>query len=164
MPVSALISDMDELGKKVLDSLQAQCAKREYCTADIRRKALEKLEGNRDAAAEVVECLVADSFVDDARYASAFAREKASLQGWGPIKIRYMLRSKGIGDGVISAALAEVEPEKAAIRMDKLLENKWKTLREDPQGKFKLIKFALTRGYDYPEVEAAVKRLLSSAE
>lgn len=154
-----IFSKMTDRQKEVFNSLSAQCARREYCVSDIRRKAVERLEGDREAAEEVVSELVEQRFVDDARYASAFAREKASLQGWGAIKIRYMLRGKGISDADIAAGLAEVDSAKAGERLYKLLENKWKTLQEDPQGKFKLIKFALTRGYDYPEVEAAVKEI-----
>lgn len=141
------------MNKEVLSAMEALCAKREYCVSDIRRKALLKLEGDGEAAEEIVASLVADKFVDDARYASAFAREKASLQGWGPIKIRFQLRMKGISDADINAALDDVDTEKAAARLERLLETKWKTLREDPQGRLKLIKFALSRGYDYSEVE-----------
>lgn len=150
---------MEESAKKVLLSLQAGCAKREYCVKDITRKALEKLDGDRDAADEIVRSLVQDGFVSDLRYASAFAREKSSLQGWGAIKIRFMLRSRGIADEDIAEALREIDPQRAVGRLEKLLENKWKTLQDDPQGRFKLIKFALGRGYDYPEIEAAVKRV-----
>jgi len=153
---------MEESVKKVLLSLEAQCAKREYCVSDIRRKAMEKLDGDRDAAEEVLQSLISNKFVSDERYAAAFAREKSSLQGWGPIKIRFMLRSKGVPDAAIAAGLQEIEPEKAAGRLERLLENKWKTLREDPQGKFKLIKFALGRGYDYAEIESVVNRIAAS--
>ena len=79
---------MDDKARKVLDSLQAQCARREYCVSDIRLKAVRKLDGDTQAAEEIVESLVADRFVSDLRYAGAFAREKASLSGWGPVKIR----------------------------------------------------------------------------
>ncbi len=140
--------------------MEALCAKREYCVSDIRRKALLKLEGDGEAAEEIVASLVADKFVDDARYASAFAREKASLQGWGPIKIRFQLRMKGISDADINAALDDVDTEKAAARLERLLETKWKTLREDPQGRLKLIKFALSRGYDYSEVERFLTQIV----
>lgn len=140
--------------------MEALCAKREYCVSDIRRKALLKLEGDGEAAEEIVASLVADKFVDDARYASAFAREKASLQGWGPIKIRFQLRMKGISDADINAALDDVDSEKAAARLERLLETKWKTLREDPQGRLKLIKFALSRGYDYSEVERFLTQIV----
>ena len=149
------------MNKKVLSALQALCAKREYCVSDIRRKAIDRLEGDRDAAEELVASLVADKFVDDARYASAFAREKASLQGWGPVKIRFQLRMKGISEADITAALEEIDSDKASARLEKLLENKWRSLADDPQGRLKLIKFALSRGYEYDEVDPLVRRITS---
>lgn len=145
--------------KEIINQFQRQCAKREYCTSDIRRKALEKLEWNREAAEEVVSSLVAEGFVDDARYASAFAREKSSLQGWGPVKIRFQLRAKGISDADISAALEEIDAEKASARLERLLANKWHSLQDDPQGRLKLIKFALSRGYEYEEIESLIRQI-----
>ena len=71
---------MDE--KKVLERLQRQCVRSEQCTADVRRKALKALEGDSEAAERVLKALVKDRFVDDGRYSAAYAREKASLQGW----------------------------------------------------------------------------------
>ncbi|MBO4624667.1 MAG: RecX family transcriptional regulator [Bacteroidales bacterium] len=141
---------------RCLARLQKLCSKAEYCRADVYRKALKDLEGDAEAAAKVVEQLVADKYVDEARYASAFAREKAALQGWGPVKIRFQLRGKGIKDADIAAALAEVEPEKAEAKLQKLLEAKARTLKGDPQGRLKLIKYALSRGYDYDVVEKMV--------
>ena len=142
---------------RCLSRLQKLCSKAEYCRADVFRKALKDLEGDEEAAAKVVEALTADKYVDDARYAAAFAREKATLQGWGPVKIRFQLRAKGVSDEVIAAALEEIEPEKADARLAKLLESKAKTLKGDPQGRLKLIKFALSRGYDYDVVKKMVQ-------
>ena len=142
---------------RCLSRLQKLCSKAEYCRADIYRKALKDLEGDEEAAAKVVEALQADKYIDDARYAAAYAREKATLQGWGPVKIRFQLRGKGVSDAVIAAALEEIEPEKADARLAKLLEAKAKTLKGDPQGRLKLIKFALSRGYDYDVVKKMVQ-------
>ena len=142
---------------RCLSRLQKLCSKAEYCRAEVFRKALKDLEGDEEAAAKVVEALTADKYVDDARYAAAFAREKATLQGWGPVKIRFQLRAKGVSDEVIATALEEVEPEKANARLAKLLEAKAKTLKGDPQGRLKLIKFALSRGYDYDVVKKMVQ-------
>ena len=146
--------------KKVLDKLQRQCARMEYCTSDIRRKALKDLEGDDAAADRVVASLLADRFVDDLRYASAFAREKASLQGWGSIKIRFMLSGKGIAREVIDAALKEIEPEKASARLEKLVAEKYRVLKDDPQCRLKLLKFILSRGYAYDEAAPAVESVL----
>lgn len=147
---------MDE--KKVLERLQRGCVRSEQCTQAVRAKALKALEGDREAAERVVQSLLQDGFVDDARYSAAFAREKASLQGWGPVKIRFMLRGKGIADEIIDAALAEVDPEKAESKLDRLVVAKYRQLEGDPQWKLKLLKYALGRGYDYDEVSAAVAR------
>ena len=137
----------------MLSKLEAQCAKREYCTEDIRQKAVKAMDGDAEAAAGIVESLLKNSFVSDLRYASAFAREKASLSGWGPIKIRFALGAKRIDRATIDAALQEIEPEKADDKLRRLMEQKWKSLQDDPQGKLKLLKFALGRGYGYDEVK-----------
>lgn len=147
---------------RCLSRLQKLCSKAEYCTADIRRKALKDLEGDADAAEKVVASLVEDRYVDDARYASAYAREKATIQGWGPVKIRFQLRGKGITDAVITEALQEIEPEKAGDKLERLLTAKARTLQGDPQFRLKLLKFGLTRGYEYDETEAAVSKIIAT--
>ena len=148
---------MDEASKKILERLERQCAKREYCRSDIYSKALKALEGDSVKAAEVTDRLVADGYISDLRYASAFAREKAGLTGWGPVKIKFALSAKHIDRGTIDAALGEIDSDKAASKLDKLLAAKWKTLEGDPQAKLKLIKFALGRGYEYAEVQKAIE-------
>ena len=145
--------------EKCLARLQRLCSRAEYCSADIYRKALKDLEGDSEAAARVVASLKEDRYVDDARYAAAFAREKASLQGWGPVKIRFQLRGKGISEADIAAALAEVEPEKADDKLEKLLSAKAHALEGDPQIKLKLLKYALSRGYEYEKIATFVARM-----
>ena len=133
--------------------MQGRCARREYCRAEMRQKALKALDGDDAAAGEVLESLVADGFVDDARYAGAFAREKAVLDGWGPVKIRYMLKAKGIESADIDAALATIDADAAAVKLDKLLAAKARSLQGDPQARLKLIKYALSRGYNYDDIK-----------
>ena len=146
---------------RCLSRLQKLCSKAEYCKADIYRKALKDLEGDQRQAARIVESLTGDKYVSDARYASAFAREKASLQGWGPVKIRFTLRSKGISDADITAALESVDPSAADSRLERLLSAKARALGSDPRRRLKLLKYALSRGYEYDAVEAALARLTS---
>ena len=150
---------MEERVKQVLDALEAQCAKREYCTADIRRKALERLDWDAEAAGAVVDALVEGRFVDDRRYAAAYAREKSSLSGWGPVKIRTTLLARGVPRDAVLAALDEIDPERASAKLEKVLEAKWPTLQDDPQGRLKLIRFALSRGYDYDPIRPLIDRI-----
>lgn len=151
---------MDEQRIKVTDRLRGLCSRREYCVEDIRQKALKALDGNAALAAEVVETLVKEKYVDDLRYASAFARDKSSIQGWGEVKIRYMLSARKVSREVIDQALSEIDTERASSKLQKLLETKYKSLREDPQCRLKLLRFALGRGYSYDEVNDIVNQLL----
>lgn len=144
---------------KVRERLRGLCSRREYCSRDIYTKALRAFEGDREAAERLLEELKADRYVDDSRYASAYARDKASISGWGSVKIRYMLSSKGVGADVIAAALAEVDSEKASSRLEKLLETKRRALKDDPQWRIKLLRFGLGRGYSYDEVSSCVDNL-----
>ena len=144
---------------RCLSRLQKRCSKAEYCSSDVYRKALKALDGDAEAAARVLAALVEEKYVDDVRYAGAFAREKAGLQGWGPIKIRFQLRSKGISEDAIAAALEEVEPGRAADKLERLLAAKARTLEGDPKFRLKMLKFGLSRGYEYAAVEEALKKI-----
>ena len=153
---------MDE--KKTLEKLQRLCSRAEYCSRDVYLKAVKSLEGDAAAAERIVAALVKERYVDDLRYASAFAREKSSLQGWGEVKIRFQLRGKGIPEATITEALGEIDKDKAADKLARLLAEKYKTLQGDPQCKLKLIRFALGRGYGYDEVDPAVEETMNSNE
>lgn len=144
---------------KVLDRLRGLCSRREYCLSDVLRKASDALEGDSAAAREVVDVLVAERYVDDLRYAGAYARDKASIQGWGAAKIKYMLSAKRIDASVIAEALQEIDAERASVRLMKLLESKGRSLRDDPQCRMKLLRFGLGRGYGYEEVSQAIREL-----
>ena len=146
--------------QKVADRMRALCSRREYCRSDIMKKVMTSLDGDREEAEKIVELLVSERYIDDLRYASAFARDKASLAGWGEVKIRYMLSSKGISKDVISQALEEIDENKAGERLEKLMENKLRSLKDDPQVRLKLLRFGLGRGYSYDEVSSVVEQLL----
>ena len=136
------------------------CSRREYCVSDIRKKLMVQLEGKTDEVEQVLDALVREKYIDDLRYASAYARDKASISGWGPTKIRYMLSSKGVSSETIALALEEIDSGKAQNRLDKLMENKLRTLRDDPQCRLKMLRFGLGRGYAYDEVSSVVDGLL----
>ena len=137
---------------KLLERLRRQCSRREYCSADILKKAGEALDGDREGAKEILDALVAEKYVDDLRYATAYAREKAMISGWGGAKIRYVLSGKGIPRETISLALEEIDEARAGQRLERLMAAKAKSLKDDPQARLKLLRFGLGRGYQYDEV------------
>ena len=148
----------------VLNRFQALCSKSEQCSADIFRKILKALDGNEAGAQEMLDSLIADKFIDDARYAAAFARDKARLEGWGPVKIRFKLRAKGISEAAIREGIGQIDADQADDRLLRLLQAKCKSLQGDPQIKFKLLKYALGRGYDYDRIAPMVDKVLSDGQ
>ena len=146
--------------QKVTDRLRRLCSRREYCMSDILKKAEGALDGNTESAKEVLSVLVSEKYVDDLRYATAYAREKAMISGWGETKIRYMLSAKRIDRSLIDQALTEIDASKADSRLHKLLENKAKSLKADPQIRLKLLRFALGRGYQYDDVVRVLQDIL----
>lgn len=145
---------------KVADRMRALCSRREYCRKDILKKVMTALDGDAAKAEEVVGKLVEERYVDDRRYAAAFARDKASIAGWGATKIRYMLTAKGIDREIIASALEEVDVSRADARLEKLMENKARSLKDDPQRRMKLLRFGVGRGYGYEEVSSMIDRIL----
>lgn len=153
---------MDDRQKKVLDRLQAQCSRREYCIKDVREKALKALDGDADAAADVVQALVKDKYVDELRYAGAFAREKAHLTGWGPVKISAALRAKCIPSDIIREVVAEVSAdEDSAGKLEAVLKAKFRTVEGERDAKLRLIRFALQRGYEYNQIRLLIDKIVT---
>ena len=149
---------------KLLSRLQALCSRKEYCSSEMYRKALKGLDGDEEGAAQMLQLLVADKYVDDLRYATAFARDKSSLDGWGPIKISFALKGKGIDAATVAGALAAVDPEKSGDKLRSILESKYRMLKGCGDVRLKLLKFALARGYQYDGLDALVREIMSDGQ
>ena len=156
---------MDEVQKKILSRLQNLCARQECCTKDLLSKAQKALASREgyiaapEAAQQIVASLVDDGYADDRRYSAAFAREKSSITGWGPVKIRMALAAKGISREIAEEALQEIDSERADAKLEKMLRSKWRSLCDDPQGRLKLIRFALGRGYGMDVIHKCIDKM-----
>lgn len=157
---------MTEDSAKTLDYLRRICSAREYCRRDILEKVKKRMAGKMDEeaaraqACEMVDELEKEGYLSEERYAGAFARDKAGIAGWGPLKIRQALQLKGVSKEAITNAMESIDAAKTDDRLRKSLETKYKLLRDDPQVKIKLLKFALSRGFEYPQAVSAVNEIL----
>ena len=139
--------------EKLLGRMMRLCAGRECCRSEIRRK-LAALPAEQ--AQEVLDTLCREGYLDDARYARAFARDKSALQGWGSLKIQLALQRKQIDAADIAVALEAIDLPAADAKMEQVLRAKWKSLarEEDPARKeAKFFRYALGRGYGYQEIK-----------
>ncbi|MDR0421284.1 MAG: RecX family transcriptional regulator [Prevotellaceae bacterium] len=147
--------------EEALIRLQALCSSYEKCTCDIRQKLIEyKIEPAK--IAEIIQKLQNAGFVDDLRFACSFARTKHDVSKWGKQKIEYHLRAKQIPEEFIKNALENISDEAYGETVVAELAKKLKTTKAKSQSELiaKLMKFALSRGYDYSVSYEAIKNMI----
>ena len=156
------------LRSKILDPkaaaarLEAMCARSEQCTSDLLRKLA--AWGIASAEAQrIVQSLEAQGFVDDARYAEVFVRDKYRFARWGVYKIRMHLSARRISSSDIESALRSVDTDEYYSLLLSALRSKARTLSPDhlttPEGRAKLMRFAISRGYESSLVSRAIREL-----
>lgn len=84
------------------------CAATEYCEDDIRKR-LARTTLTPSDTQRLITFLRDNSFIDDNRFATAFARDKVRFSGWGKIKIRAALALKRLPTDAIETALDSIE-------------------------------------------------------
>jgi regulatory protein len=87
--------------------LERFCAYQERYTKEIRIKMAEYLLDTADAEV-ILDYLIEERYIDDARYADAYVRGKVRNNHWGFTKIRLSLGAKGIQSRYIDAAINQI--------------------------------------------------------
>jgi regulatory protein len=135
-----------EDGKSALDRY---CAYQERCQKEVQTKIA--VLGFRGEAAEVLllEALQSD-WVNDERFARAYARGKFRALGWGKGKILYGLRSKGISSGCIDLGLQEIDPQEYEEKALAVAARVWEDVRKLPavQQRRKVEQVLYQRGFE----------------
>lgn len=147
--------------EEALSRLKHLCAGGEKCLYDVRQKLLKwNLADEVDSICTV---LVNEKFIDEARYAESFVKDKVRFSKWGKVKVRYNLRMKGLSDSDIDKAMLELPQEEYAEMLRKELEKKMKSIKETDKYKKmqKAYAFAAQRGYEQDIVRALIGDLES---
>ena len=71
--------------------LAARCSAKECCVAEVREK-LHNWNIPRKEEDSIVEQLLKENYIDEARYCRAYAQDQFRFSGWGRIKIGYTLK------------------------------------------------------------------------
>ena len=130
--------------------MAAMCSRREYCEYDIREKLKKSQLDDTDITAVIKE-LKERNFINDERFATAYAKDKFQFNGWGKRKIAMMLSFKNIDDDTISNAINNIEQDPYKEKCLALLKSKAKSIKAEnlSELKNKLLRFSIGRGFDY---------------
>jgi regulatory protein len=114
-----------------------------------------------DKTEKVISSLISEGFLDDERYARAFASGKFRINRWGMVKIRYELERRRIPANIIQAGLEEIDEEEYEKTLAELLTKKNKEIKDkEPfKRKQKLIAFAVQKGYEYDTIRRTLESI-----
>lgn len=145
--------------------LRYYCAYQERCHVEVREKCWElglRGEDIENAIAHLVE----DGFLNEERYAKAYAGGKFRMQQWGRKKISMMLKQKQISDYCIRKGLAEIDEEDYAQTLHQLAEKKYHLLRSEQYLKrqYKTLQYLLQRGFEQELARAAIEQIAKKGE
>lgn len=148
--------------KTALNRAQWLCSQREKCVSEIKLK-LTQWGISEDDSSAIIKSLQKDDFINESRYALTFARDKARFNKWGPRKIEMSLRAKRINDDDIQNALIEVEQFTSTQNLTDLLAKKAKSIKYKDlyDLKNKLLRFAISRGFDYGKVLEVIDEVIT---
>ncbi len=155
------MANKKEPNERLLIKAQALCSRQEKCLSDIRKKLVQWGATPKDIQF-IEKRLLADKFIDELRYAQNFTHEKARFNKWGPRKIEMALRAKQIASENINIALLEIDNNANKKTLVELLKKKLKTLQySNPmEMRSKLIRFAISRGFSYNDIETSLSVIL----
>ena len=138
--------------EQAYQKLSAQCAAQELCVDDIRRK-LQRwtLLGDADA---IIDRLIDERFIDEHRFARAFALDKFRYNHWGREKIRMEMRLRHIPSSDIDYGLSEIPQEEYMEMLQRLIASKRPTVKGQSEYEInqKLIRYALGKGFLMDEI------------
>ena len=135
--------------EEALLKAQQYCAWQERCHSEVRHKLLEwGIFG--DQLEEIIVALITDDFLNESRFARAYARGKFRLKGWGKIRIIRELRLRKISENCIREAFEEIEHSEYLNALRDILSRKAKEIEAESSFEFnqKLLRFALQRGFE----------------
>lgn len=147
---------------EMLVRMAGLCAGAEQCAGDIRSKIL-KQGFSAEEAEKMISYLIANKYIDDSRYARAYAVDKVRFSGWGRMKVRMGLRAKGLTDSIISQALEYIPEKDYAEALEKVLMAKAKSLDlKDVKERQKLYRHLASRGFESQLIISAMRRYVKS--
>ena len=130
--------------------LAALCAQAEHCQQEMRDK-MRRWELDDATQNRIIARLVKERYVEDERYARAFVKDKIRYNKWGRRKVQQALWQKHIDTDVQQRVLDEIDDEEYLKVLVPLLKQKRKSIKaaNDYELNQKLVRFALSRGFDY---------------
>ena len=111
---------------------------------------------------EIISTLIEENYLNEERYAIAFAGGKFRMKHWGRTKIKYELQQKKISAYCIKKAMKEIDEKDYGKIFSKLAEKKWASLKNEKNifaKKRKIQDYLLQKGFEYELINEFFKKI-----
>ncbi|ULQ55622.1 RecX family transcriptional regulator [Flavihumibacter rivuli] len=146
--------------EQALQKARHYCAYQERCHQEVK----EKLYGyglRKQETEQLIARLIEEDYLNEERYALAFAGGKSRIKNWGRGRISMELKQRQVSEYCIRKALASIPEEDYLTRLDKLAESKWESLAGEEDRMARLRKFQdylLRKGYEWELVQKQINK------
>ncbi len=121
----------------------------ERCILETKEK-LQKMEADEAQIRKIIKRLIDEKFIDEERFAKAYAKDKFRFNKWGKLKISLALKEKKISSEHIQLALDQIEDKEYLETAQELIQAKNKGLKykNEFDRKGKLARYLLQKGFE----------------
>lgn len=146
--------------EQALQKLRHYCGYQERSHADAVQK-LWDLGVGKKMHDEILSVLIEEDYINEERFAKAFARGKFRMNDWGRKKIVHALKEKKVSDYNIRKAMKEIDESDYKNRLAVLLEKKHETMKNDQflVRKKKLMDYLLQKGFEHELISSAINKM-----
>lgn len=135
--------------EQALKKLMHYCAYQERCHSEVKEK-LYNLGVRKNDHDNIIAGLIEKGYLNEERFAIAFAGGKFRMKQWGRVKITYELKQKRVSEYSIKKALKQIKDEEYLAVLKKLVDEKYSLLKDEQYliRKKKTIDYLAQRGFE----------------
>lgn len=143
--------------EQALQKLKHYCAYQERSHNEVREK-LYSLGVWKKEHDPIIADLIEQDYLNEERFAIAYAGGKFRVKQWGRVKIKYELKQKGVSDYCIRKAMKQIDEEEYRAVLKKLADEKYASLKAEQYlvRKKKTMDFLVQRGFEIDWIKRAM--------
>lgn len=147
--------------EQALQKLKQYCAYQERCHAEVVDKLYQLGVWKKEHDA-IIATLIEENYLNEERFALAYAGGKYRMKQWGRVKIKYELKQKQVSNYSINKALKQFDEDEYRQTLQKLANDKYALLKGEQYlvRKKKTMDYLMQRGYETDLITATINDII----
>jgi len=144
----------------ILQKIRHYCSYQERYISEVEQK-LKELTIQRKKIPGIINQLQKEGYLDEERFAKAFAGGKFRLNKWGRYRIEYEMKVRGIPELMIQEGMAEIDEAEYLQTLKELMIHKFDEIKTEKNVNIreKIINFAFGKGYEMELILVLIKEM-----